>query len=280
MVNRLKFRVALAQIHSHQADPTSNLKIIAEICEKIVQDKDLDTIVVFPELSVTGYLMHDDVYQLAEPIPSGPLCQELIQISQKNNCYLIAGLPESSVPGLLYNTAAMFGPQGFIGKSRKIFLPNHSVFNERRYFRTSPTINIIDTPMGKIGMQICYDIFSPEITRAHALLGAHTSICISASPGVRRHYFETFIPARAMENTINFVYVNQSGIQDDLIFWGGSEVRTATGKQVAKLEYNKPDFGICTLLTESAQSAKNFVPTLKDLPSWIFKKLEESYYDI
>ncbi len=276
----MKFRVALAQIHSHQADPESNLRIISDICENLEVDNDLETVVVFPELSVTGYLMHDDVYQLAEPVPSGPLSKQLREISQKNACYLIAGLPESSVPGLLYNTAVMFGPEGFLGKSRKIFLPNHSVFNERRYFRTSPVINVIDTPMGKIGMQICYDIFSPEITRAHALLGAHTSICISASPGVRRQYFETFIPARAMENTINFIYVNQSGIQDDLIFWGGSEVRSATGKQIAKLSYDKPDFGIYTLSMESARSAKNFVPTLKDLPSWIFKQLEESYYDI
>jgi predicted amidohydrolase len=254
--------------------------MISKICSKNEISGDEDTIFVFPELSVTGYLMHDDVYHLAEAIPSGPLCQKLELISKTNGCYLIAGLPESSIPGLLYNTAVMFGPEGYLGKSRKIFLPNHSIFNERRYFRSSPTINVIDTPMGKIGIQICYDIFSPEITRAHAMLGAHTSICISASPGVRRQYFETFIPARAMENTINFVYVNQSGIQDDLIFWGGSEVRSATGKQVAKLAYNEPDFGICTLSTESAQSAKNFVPTLKDLPSWIFKKLEESYYDI
>ncbi|MHA1976871.1 MAG: carbon-nitrogen hydrolase family protein [Candidatus Hodarchaeales archaeon] len=276
----MKFRVALAQIHSHQADPKTNLNMISKICSKNEISGDEDTIFVFPELSVTGYLMHDDVYHLAEAIPSGPLCQKLELISKTNGCYLIAGLPESSIPGLLYNTAVMFGPEGYLGKSRKIFLPNHSIFNERRYFRSSPTINVIDTPMGKIGIQICYDIFSPEITRAHAMLGAHTSICISASPGVRRQYFETFIPARAMENTINFVYVNQSGIQDDLIFWGGSEVRSATGKQVAKLAYNEPDFGICTLSTESAQSAKNFVPTLKDLPSWIFKKLEESYYDI
>ncbi len=272
--------MALAQIHSRQADPSSNLEIISNICNENAINDDLDTIFVFPELSVTGYLMHDDIFQLAEPVPTGPLTQELIKISKKNNCYLVAGLPESSVPGLLYNSAVMVGPKGFIGKSRKIFLPNHSVFNERRYFRTSPVINVLDTPMGKIGMQICYDIFSPEITRAHALLGAHTSICISASPGVRRQYFETFIPARAMENTINFVYVNQSGIQDDLIFWGGSEVRSATGKQIAKLIYNEPDFAHCTLTTESSQKAKNFVPTLKDLPPWIFKQLEESYYDI
>ena len=240
---------------------------------------ELPTFVIFPEMSVTGYLMHDDVYQLAESIPSGSMCEQLSEISIKNNIYLIVGMPESSLPGLLYNSAVLFGPEGYLDKSRKVYLPNHSVFNERRYFKSAQGLNIVSTPFGKFGLQICYDIFSPEITRAHALLGAHTSICISASPGVRRQYFETFIPARAMENTINFVYVNQAGIQDDLIFWGGSEVRSATGKQMLKLKYDEPDFGIATLTTESPQSAKNFVPTLKDLPSWIYAELEECSYD-
>ncbi len=274
----MKFRVALAQVRSNQADPKANLAEIEKICRMKKIQHELPTIVIFPEMSVTGYLMHDDVYQLAEPIPSGPMCQQLSDISKQNKCYLIVGMPEESIPGLLYNTAVLFSPEGYLGKSRKIYLPNHSVFNERRYFKSAQEINILSTPFGKIGLQICYDIFSPEITRGHALLGAHTSICISASPGVRRHYFESFIPARAMENTVNFVYVNQAGIQDDLIFWGGSEVRSATGKQVLKLKYDDSDFGIATLTTESPQSAKNFVPTLKDLPSWIFSELEESNY--
>ncbi len=276
----MKFRVALAQIQSHQADPRKNIEKISEICEKEEIQNELQTLVIFPEMSVTGYLMHDDIYHLAEPTPTGTMCRQLEEIAKKNKCYLIAGLPESSLPGLLYNTAVMFGPNGYLGRSRKILLPNHSVFNERRYFRSAPTINIIDTPLGKIGLQICYDIFSPEITRAHALLGAHTSICISASPGVRRQYFESFIPARAMENTINFVYVNQSGIQDDLIFWGGSEARSATGKQLIKLLYDEPDFGIATLSSTNSKNAKNFVPTLRDVPPWIYRKLEETSLDV
>jgi predicted amidohydrolase len=269
----LKFRIIAAQIKSKQADPDYNIEMISKICQKQEVSADPNTIVVFPELSVTGYLMHDDVFNLAERVPSGPLCQRLNQIAQDNRCYLIAGIPESSIPGLIYNSAVFFSPDGFLGKSRKILLPNHSIFNERRYFKSSPTIDVIDTPFGKFGIQICYDLFSPEITRAHAVLGAHTSICISASPGVRRQYFETFLPARAMENTINMVYVNQSGIQDDLIFWGGSEVRSATGKQLLKLKYDEPDFGMVELGTEGPRLSKNFVPTLKDVPPWIFSSL-------
>ena len=102
-----------------------------------------------------------------------------------------------------------------------------------------------------------------------------TSICISASPGVRSKYFEAFIPARAMENTLNVVYVNQSGIQEGLIFWGGSEVRTSSGSRILKLKYDEPDFGIAEILTEENAKARHFVPTLRDRPSWIYRHLEE-----
>ncbi|MFX0015454.1 MAG: carbon-nitrogen hydrolase family protein [Promethearchaeota archaeon] len=275
----MKFNVALAQIQSRQADPHSNLEEIAQICQKEEISANPNTIVVFPELAVTGYLMHDDVFNLAEEVPGGTLSQELENIAKANNCYLIAGIPEISVPGVLYNSAAFFGPKGFLGKGRKIFIPNHSVFNERRYFRSATTIDVVESPLGKIGLQICYDLFSPEITRAHALLGAHTSICISASPGVRRQYFESFLPTRAMENTINMVYVNQSGIQDDLVFWGGSEVRNVTGKQVIKLKYDQPDFGIAQLDTD-VRASRPFVPTLRDVPPWIFSKLEKESQEL
>ncbi|UCG89797.1 MAG: carbon-nitrogen hydrolase family protein [Candidatus Heimdallarchaeota archaeon] len=270
----MKLNIAAAQIQSHQADPPSNLETISKICQREDVAAAPNTIVVFPELAVTGYLMHDDAFSLAEEVPTGPLSQKIAKIAETNNCYLVVGIPEISVPGVLYNSAVFFGPEGFIGKGRKIFIPNHSVFNERRYFRSATTINVVESPFGKIGLQICYDLFSPEITRAHALLGAHTSICISASPGVRRQYFESFLPARAMENTINMVYVNQSGIQDDLIFWGGSEVRNATGKQVIKLKYDEPDFGIAQLDTD-VRTARPFVPTLRDVPPWIYSELEK-----
>ncbi|MFX1284908.1 MAG: carbon-nitrogen hydrolase family protein [Promethearchaeota archaeon] len=270
----MKFNIAAAQIQSHQADPHANLDKISKICQRKEITTDPNTIVVFPELAVTGYLMHDDVFNLAEKIPTGPLSKKVAKIAETNNCFLIVGIPEISVPGVLYNSAVLFGPEGFLGKGRKIFIPNHSVFNERRYFRSATTINVVESPFGKIGLQICYDLFSPEITRAHALLGAHTSICISASPGVRRQYFESFLPTRAMENTINMVYVNQSGIQDDLVFWGGSEVRNATGKQLLKLKYDEPDFGI-TQLDTVVRTARPFVPTLRDVPPWIFSKLEK-----
>lgn len=275
----MKFRIAAAQIQSRQSDPRHNIEKISKICQKSEITADPNTIVVFPELAVTGYLMHDDVFSLAEKVPTGPLCQKLAEIAERSNCYLVTGLPEISVPGVIYNSAVFFGPKGFLGKGRKIFIPNHSVFNERRYFRSATTINVIDSPLGKIGLQICYDLFSPEITRAHALLGAHTSICISASPGVRRHYFESFLPVRAMENTINLVYINQSGIQDDLVFWGGSEVRNATGKQVIKLKYDEPDFGIAQLDTD-VRTARPFVPTLRDVPPWIYSMLEKESQEL
>ncbi|MFX0209863.1 MAG: carbon-nitrogen hydrolase family protein, partial [Candidatus Hodarchaeota archaeon] len=126
----MKFRIVAAQIKSKQADPHHNLETISAICQKREISEDPNTIVIFPELSVTGYLMYDDVFNLAEKVPSGPLCTRLSEITRNNNCYLIAGLPEASIPGLIYNSAVFFGPKGFLGKARKILLPDHSVFDE------------------------------------------------------------------------------------------------------------------------------------------------------
>lgn len=262
-------------MHSKQADPSNNLDKIEGIFVNESLANPPNTILVTPELSTTGYLMHDDIFELAEEVPKGPISKQLIAISKKYKSYIVAGIPEKATSGILYNTAIMVGPSGYLGKSRKILVPNYSIFNEKRYFKSAQSVNVINTPLGIIGLQICYDLFDPSITKCHALMDAHTSICISASPGIRSKYFETFIPSRAMENTINIVYVNQSGIQDDLVFWGGSEIRTSTGRRLIKLRYDEEDYGLISLDTSNLDRSRAFVPTLRDQSPWIFKKMDE-----
>ena len=73
----MEITFALAQIKSVQSDPEKNLELISKICAQPEVESSPDTIVVFPELSVTGYLMHDDVFDLAQPVPQGLYCQRL-----------------------------------------------------------------------------------------------------------------------------------------------------------------------------------------------------------
>ena len=129
-----KVNVALAQISCKVGDKKHNINII----EKNVKEakKRNANLVIFPELSLTGYVNRDLAYELAEPIP-GPTIRSLEEVTKRENIYMVLGMPERSVKAraVLYNTAVLLGPDGFIGKYRKMHLPTHSVFEEKRYFR-------------------------------------------------------------------------------------------------------------------------------------------------
>lgn len=274
-MSKRKLVIALAQVQSVQANIEKNMVIIDKECVKA--SKENADFVIFPELSVTGYLMHDAIVDLASKIPEGDTIKSLEKIASEHGIHVITGLPEedTDVKGIYYNTAVTIAPDGYSGKSRKILLPNHSVFNEKRYFKPATEINSIDTSLARIGLCTCYDLFSPEISRYHALNGCDLIVCISASPGVRQKYFETFTQARAMENSVYFIYVNQAGIQDNLIFWGGSEVISPSGKRILKLDYDIPAFGTAEIDLQRVKTNRTFVPTLRDNPNWIYSDLEE-----
>ncbi|MFW9997442.1 MAG: carbon-nitrogen hydrolase family protein [Candidatus Odinarchaeota archaeon] len=267
-----KMTIALGQIQSIQGNVETNLEMIRNTCDAAVK-KNAD-LVVFPELGVTGYLIYDDVVRLACPIPESVVIRDLEKIAAEYGIFIVTGLPEEAIQGIYYNVAVVIGPSGYIDKYRKILLPQHSVFDEKRYFRPGTSIHSVDTPLGKLGLCICYDLFSPEIARYHALNGCSLLVCISASPGIRQKYFETFTQSRAMENSIFVAYVNQAGIQDNLIFWGGSEVISPSGKRILKLAYDEPAFGVATLDLQRVKTNRAFVPTIRDNPEWIYKDLE------
>ena len=157
-----------------------------------------------------------------------------------------------------------------------MYLPTHSVFEEKRHFRPGYQAAAFDTPIGKIGLCICYDIFFPEVTRLIRLQGAQLIVCISASPAVRRSYFEILTAARALENTAFLAYVNLVGVEDGLQFWGGSRLVSPTGDVVVKAKYDEEDFVICDVNYSDIRSAETFIPTLRDLRPELFEELKKA----
>ncbi|MCD6240736.1 carbon-nitrogen hydrolase family protein, partial [Candidatus Bathyarchaeota archaeon] len=127
-------KIALAQISCKRADKTSNIEKMKVYAEKA--KKEGAELVIFPELSLTDYLVRDLIYELAEPIP-GPSVEKMAEIAKQNKIYIVFGMPEMSekAESVIYNTAVLVGPEGYIGKYRKMHLPTHSVFEEERYFR-------------------------------------------------------------------------------------------------------------------------------------------------
>jgi predicted amidohydrolase len=160
-----------------------------------------------------------------------------------------------------------------IGRYRKIHLPTHSVFEERRYYRPGQEAPVFKTALGTIGLNICYDLYFPELTRLQALQGAQLIVCISASPGLRRRFFEGFCLSRAMENAVYLAYVNRVGIEEGLQFWGGSRVIAPNGSVLAQCKYDVEEFQICKVDLEEVSRARAFIPTIKDLEPALFDQL-------
>jgi predicted amidohydrolase len=269
-----KIKLALAQISSKREDKNANFQKIEKLTLK-AKEQGAD-LVIFPELSLTGYVVLDQVYELAETIP-GPTVEKVESLAKKTGMHIAFGMPELSgkTKATVFNTAVLVGPKGLIGKYRKMYLPTHSVFEEKRYFRPGYETSVFKTDLGNIGLCICYDVFFPEVFRLMRLKGAQLMVCISASPAVRRGYFEILTAARALENTAFLAYVNLAGVEDGLQFWGGSRLVCPTGDVVAKAKYDEEDFVICELDYNDLRAAETFIPTLRDLRPELFDKLKE-----
>ena len=272
---RQTHKITLAQMCSRATEKAWNLKIMEKTVTRT--PKQSSDLIIFPELSLTGYVVRDQIYELAETVP-GPSTKAMEKIAKAAGTHIVFGMPERSekTEATLYNTAVLVGPKGYIGKYRKMYLPTHSVFEEKRYFRPGYNATVLETELGKIGLIICYDIFFPEVTRLARLKGAQLLVCISASPAIRRSYFEILTCARALENTAFLAFVNLVGVEDGLQFWGGSRLIGPQGKILVKAKYDEEDLVTGSINYADIRPIEAFIPTLKDLRSELFQKLKET----
>jgi predicted amidohydrolase len=194
-------------------------------------------LIVFPELALTGYFCHQSFPELAEAIP-GPSTIEITEAVKNSDTYVVVGMPEVKEP-YVFNSAAMFGPGGVTAVWRKLVLATAwssvCVFDEGMYFKAGNDIVTAETKFGKIGLEICRDIYYPEIDRAHSHRGAFLLLCISAVPNPQ-HYivpserFQTLGKARSLENCACLAYVNRVGVEENMTFGGGSFITNEQGE--------------------------------------------------
>ncbi len=269
-----KIKLALAQISTKRENKKENLQKIEKFTIK-AREQAAD-LAIFPELSLTGYVVRDQIYELAETIP-GPSTKRIEDLAKKTGMHIIFGMPELSekTKATIFNTAVFVGPKGVIGKYRKMYLPTHSVFEEKRYFRPGYQTTAFDTELGNIGLCICYDLFFPEVCRLTRLKGAELIVAISASPAIRRSYFEILTAARALENTAFLAYVNLVGVEDGLQFWGGSRLVSPTGDVLVKTKNDEEAFVTCEVDYSDIRPVETFIPTLRDLRPELFDELKK-----
>jgi len=260
-------RVTLVQKKHTLGDKASNLRIIEETLEDVNTD-----LLVFPEMFLTGYQLGDQIWHESEQIP-GPSSDKISKMASEQDTTIICGMPERSDPGVgrLYNSALIATPDGKVDSYRKSYLPNFALFNDKRYFVSDQEVPIFDTPLGKLGIVICYDLFLPELTKKMAMKGAEILVCISASPSVTRRFFERVMVTRAIENTCFMLYANLVGREDNVMFWGGDTIISPKGDILSKGPYFEEDHVTYSIDKKDLLSARRGRPVLDDTRTEMFK---------
>ena len=262
-------KIALISMRPKIADKKANLQKIEKLIKKTKAD-----FYIFGEMSLTGYPLKDEIREIAETIDDESI-KHMKKIAEKNKCYIVFGMPlkDNKVKGLIHNSAVLIHPNGKVDTYNKWFLPTFGPFEEKIFFDEGEKIEAFNTKFGKIGIIICYDLFFPELCKAYTLEGADIIICLSATPSVNRKYFETLLPARAIENTVFMIYVNIVGTQEDLIFFGGAQIYDPLGNLIAKAPYFKESAITCNLDLKNINIARANRPVIRDIRPEIYTDL-------
>jgi predicted amidohydrolase len=260
-------RLLLAELAPTLGDLEANLDRL----ERTIELEPVD-LAVFPELFLSGYRVGDRVRQLS--VTHGDAVhQRLSAFAQRSRTSIVVGAPVRSTdrPGETHNAALLFGADGTNATQSKRFLPTFGPFEEGSLFTATNTSRPVRWGGSSIGLEICYDLFFPEVSRELAVRGAELLIAISAAPVTSRRLFDRILPARAIENGIPVVYVNRVGVEDGLVFGGGSIALDARGEllrgRAIVLPSGRPEerIEVVELDLTQAERWRPFRPVLRDL---------------
>ena len=229
-------KVALAQIDLAVGAVRGNTEKILEIAVRARDDLHAD-LVVFPELSISGYPPEDLLFHAGLRKRTEQALEE-IRDSVRGIAVLV-GYPEY-VEDRIYNACAVFADGELLASYRKQLLPNYRVFDEERYFTAGTDAAVFRLQGTTLGLAICEDVWQTEpIARARAA-GAECVVAINGSPYEMtcQANRERVVARRARESGVPIVYLNMVGGQDELVFDGGSFAMNAD----AELTFRAPSF--------------------------------------
>ncbi|MEA3412049.1 MAG: NAD+ synthase [Pseudomonadota bacterium] len=221
------FVIALAQFNPLVGDIEGNAdRIVAFAAE--ARDRYRAGLVVFPELSLTGYPPEDLVLRPGLHRRVSAALEWLT--GRMTGIDVLVGLPLES-GGRIYNAAALLRDGRVAAIYHKRLLPNYRVFDEKRYFTRGDVPCVVETGGVRVGVTVCEDIWEPGPAAESARDDAELLVNLNASPYHLRKYKEreAVLAARAGETGLPVVYVNQVGGQDELVFDGESLVMGADG---------------------------------------------------
>ena len=261
--------VAVAQVAPKLGEIGANLEMhlsqIEYACELGAE------VVVFPELSLTGYMLKDLTADVAQRVRSSEVLDKIAAASQ--GLSVLVGFVEEGDDFIYYNSAAWFEGGRLLSVHRKVYLPTYGMFDEERYFSPGSGFRAFDTEAGRAAMLICEDFWHPS------------SVYIAAQDGAVIHFYVSNSPLRGMtlpdEITsadiaermavvssqvygVYTIYANRVGYEDGVAFAGRSRVISPTGGVIARADHQEEELLLAEIDAEQVRRARVFFPLLGD----------------
>jgi NAD+ synthase (glutamine-hydrolysing) len=277
----VKLPIALAQISTHLGDLQANLEKHLDL---IKQAKDSGAeLLVFPELSLTGYTLQDLVPAVAcQPGQDDPIFRPLLKASLDLD--LVVGFVDEDARHRFYIAGAYLSRGEVLHVHHKIYLPTYAVFDEGRFFAPGETAQAFDTRFGRLGLLICEDFWHASPPYLLWLDGADVLLFTSASPGRgltnkpkldSSRWVELVNQAYASLFTTFVAHANRTGYEDGLNFWGGSTIFGPNSTQVAQGPYFKEALVFAELDLQQVRRTRARLPLLRDeRPEFVMRELK------
>jgi NAD+ synthase (glutamine-hydrolysing) len=262
--------LAMAQINTKLGDVKANLeKHLSLIDESRSQGADL---VIFPELSLTGYVLQDLTPVVARQASADdPTFQPLLSASRDIDIML--GFVEADPRHRFFISTAYLSKGNVLHVHRKVYLPTYGLFDEGRFFAWGDQVRAFDTRFGRFGMLLCEDFWHASPPYLLWLDGADVMLFASASPGRGLGPDEQLESARWVEQvnqayaslfTVFVAHTNRVGFEDGLSFWGGATLFDPDGRGLAHGPYHQEALTLGELDFGQLHRTRARLPLLRD----------------
>lgn len=277
----MKLKLALAQINTRLGDVQANLEKHLSLAQEARQ-AGMD-LLVFPELSLTGYVLQDLVPSVScQAEADDPVFRQLLDASRALD--LMVGFVDEDTRHRFYIASAYLSQGAVVHVHHKVYLPTYGLFDEGRFFAPGNSVRAFDTRFGRFGMLICEDFWHASPPYLLWLDGADVLFFASASPGrglndkaklESSDWVEQTNRAYAGLFTTFVVHSNRSGFEDGLNFWGGSTVYDPDGKLVIQAPYYEESLTTAKIDLNQLHRTRARLPLLRDeRPELVQRELE------
>jgi len=268
----MKLTLGIAQISPKLGDVPANLtQHLALIEQAAAQSVEL---LLFPELSLTGYNLQDLVYEVAiRPTADDPVFGPLLAATREHRMDVVVGFVEEDRRHRFYIAQAYLSGGEVRHVHHKVYLPTYTLFDEGRYFAWGDTVRAFDTRFGRVGVLICEDFWHASPPYLLWLDGADVLLLHSASPGRGLDESDRLSSARWVERinqayaglfTTFVVHANRVGFEDGLNFWGGSTVADPNGEFLACAPYFEETLLVREIDLNELHRTRSRLPLLRD----------------